>query len=93
MPIVRIRRASHGPEQYDATSKAGDFKNNPPEGLIVHTAGEVDGGFQVIDIWESLEAAERFEREVADAHIDRVLGEDYQPPEPVTYELRNIIRG
>ena len=32
----------------------------PVEGLLVHIAGESDGGFRVVDVWESEEAARRF---------------------------------
>lgn len=32
----------------------------PVEGLLVHAAGEADGGFRVVDVWESEEAVQRF---------------------------------
>jgi len=32
----------------------------PVEGLLVHIAGEGEGGFRVVDVWESEEAARRF---------------------------------
>jgi hypothetical protein len=32
----------------------------PVEGLLVHTAGEAEDGFRVVDVWESEEAARRF---------------------------------
>jgi hypothetical protein len=32
----------------------------PVEGLLVHTAGQGDHGFRVVDVWESEEAARRF---------------------------------
>ncbi len=32
----------------------------PVEGLLVHTAGESPGGFRIVDVWESEEAARRF---------------------------------
>jgi hypothetical protein len=35
-----------------------------PEGQISHVAGPTADGFRVIDVWESREAFERFEREV-----------------------------
>jgi hypothetical protein len=73
--------------------EASGGRQKPPEGLIIHAAGEVDGVFQVIDIWESQEAAERYEREVANPIAARVAGEDYQVPEPTTYELYEVVRG
>ena len=32
----------------------------PVEGLLVHAAGEAEGGFRVVDVWESEKAAQRF---------------------------------
>ena len=32
----------------------------PVEGLLVHAAGEAEGGFRVVDVWESEEAVQRF---------------------------------
>jgi hypothetical protein len=32
----------------------------PVEGLLVHAAGEAQGGFRVVDVWESEEAVQRF---------------------------------
>ena len=32
----------------------------PVEGLLVHVAGEAEGGFRVVDVWESEEALRRF---------------------------------
>ena len=32
----------------------------PVEGLLVHAAGEAEGGFRVVDGWESEEAVRRF---------------------------------
>ena len=35
-----------------------------PEGLIVHIAAKSGDGMKIIDVWESKEAFERFERDV-----------------------------
>ena len=32
----------------------------PVDGLLAHAAGEAPGGFRVVDVWESEEAAGRF---------------------------------
>ena len=32
----------------------------PPPGCIVHTASEVDGAVQIVDVWESREAIDNF---------------------------------
>ena len=48
-----VRRLSGG----SALSSPSDW---PVEGLLVHAAGEAGGGFRVVDVWESQEAAARF---------------------------------
>jgi hypothetical protein len=32
----------------------------PVEGLLAHIAGEAEGGFRIVDVWESEEACRRF---------------------------------
>lgn len=32
----------------------------PVEGVLVHTAGDAEGGFRIVDVWESEEAVQRF---------------------------------
>lgn len=32
----------------------------PVDGLLVHTAGQGEGGFRIVDVWESESAARRF---------------------------------
>jgi hypothetical protein len=69
MPIVLVHQ---GPtvtrENYEKTaekltggkSKMESFSDWPVEGILMHSAGESPSGFRVVDVWESLEAAEAF---------------------------------
>ena len=47
-------------EQYEAVNSQIEAEENPPEGLIFHAAGPIDGGFGVIDFWESRDHFDRF---------------------------------
>ncbi|MGY1820916.1 hypothetical protein [Geodermatophilus sp. SYSU D00079] len=49
------------------------------EGLLVHLARATDTGFQVVEVWESREDAERYEREVVGAVVSALGG--HPPPE------------
>jgi hypothetical protein len=60
MPITR--------EQYDEVDK---LIAKDPEGLILHTAARTNGGMLIIDIWDSKEANDRFERETLFAALER----------------------
>jgi hypothetical protein len=48
-------------EEYDRLDS--EIKGDP-EGLIVHTSSEKNGRVRVVDVWESKDAYERFEREI-----------------------------
>jgi hypothetical protein len=47
-------------EQYEAVHGHMDVDANPPQGLIFHMSGPVDGGWGVIDVWESRDAFDKF---------------------------------
>jgi hypothetical protein len=49
--------------QYDAVIARMDLQNNPPEGCLVHMAGPGEGGWRVVDVWESQEHFDRFQSE------------------------------
>lgn len=57
---LRIKFAGGTQQQYDATHGHMEIDSNPPEGNIFHAAGPIDGGWHVIDFWESREAFDRF---------------------------------
>jgi hypothetical protein len=50
-------------QQYDAVHSHLGLDSNPPEGLILHSAGPIDEGWGVIDFWESAEAFDRYQSE------------------------------
>ena len=97
MPIVRIvspREVTF--EMYDKVSAKLDTEGNPPDGLIVHTASEVDGKLKIVDIWESEEQAERFGQERLGPAIMEIAGDQVGgPPEPdqiQVYEIKNLVQ-
>jgi hypothetical protein len=52
-----------GTDMYDGVQAAMDIANDPPQGLIFHWAGEVDGKWTVTDVWDAREAYDRFREE------------------------------
>jgi hypothetical protein len=84
---------------YDAIAERLDASDNPPEGLILHTAGFDDqaGVFRIFDVWETQEQCDRFQAErvmplveeivfAADPGAARPSRNDY-------YTLHDVIRG
>lgn len=56
-------------------------------GLLVHLARATDGGFQVIDVWESREDCDRYHREIQD-----IAGGQALPDATVTeFEVHGLV--
>ena len=60
---IKVKLAGVNAEQFDALNAAVDPVGNPPAGMIFHSSGPVDGGWLVIDFWESRDAFDRFTAE------------------------------
>jgi hypothetical protein len=58
----------------------------PVEGLLVHSAGEAMGGFRVVDVWESEEAAARFGEQ-----LGPILQEAGVTAEPEIYPAHTFV--
>jgi hypothetical protein len=65
-----------GTDMYDRVSTEMDIANQPPQGLIFHWAGEVDGKWTVTDVWEARDAYDRFREERLFPAIRNVSGRD-----------------
>jgi hypothetical protein len=57
---IRLKFAGGTQENYDAAHALMEIDTDPPAGMIVHAAGPVEGGWGVIDFWESREAFDSF---------------------------------
>ena len=50
---IRIKLAGVTQELFDEVNKHVDPAGNPPKGLLYHASGPIEGGWGVIDFWES----------------------------------------
>ena len=80
---------------YDAVTERIGIANDPPAGLVVHTAGwdEDNGVFRIFDVWESKEHADTFWRERLQPVLDEFMpqGENANPPDrEARYELHDV---
>jgi hypothetical protein len=91
MAIVVIQDIQATPEQYDQVNAKLDGKNNPPKGGIVHTAADLGGGkMKVVDVWESIDAYQKFVQERLIPAIAEVAPDAPQAPEPEILELYDL---
>jgi hypothetical protein len=75
-------------DQYEQLMKLVGLEANPPEGGLFHVAGPMEGGWRVVDIWESEEAFERF----AEARLKPAVKQVGIPgmPEPQFYPVEGV---
>ena len=60
---IRIKLAGVTVEQFDQLQAVIDPDANPPDGLVFHASGPVEGGWGVLDFWESRPHFDRFAAE------------------------------
>jgi hypothetical protein len=79
-------------EQYDAVNAKLDTTNNPPQGLILHTAAEVADGMRVIDFWEQEADFDRFRADRLGPAVVEVAGEGAPPPKIEVFEVFDVLK-
>jgi hypothetical protein len=57
---IRIKLAGITQEQYDLGHDQINPDRTPPKGLLFHASGPIDGGWGIIDFWETREDFEAF---------------------------------
>jgi hypothetical protein len=84
------------PGAYDAVNEKMDIGGNPPDGLIMHTAGHApDGSWRIFDVWESQEDFDKFNEKTLGPALREVIGEEMaamEAPRREVYELYNVMR-
>jgi hypothetical protein len=60
---IRLKFEGLDAATFDKANALVDAPNNPPDGCIFHSSGPIDGGYGVIDFWESREHFDRFAQE------------------------------
>ena len=100
MPFVvlqefKIEGDDRSTTNYDSVSEHIGMDTNPPDGMIIHTAGwdEEGGVFRILEVWESQEDAARFRRERLQPAFEAKLGAaNTAPPDrDGSYELHNLV--
>ncbi len=76
-------------QQYDQAMIELNVQDHPIDGLLSHTAGPMEGGWRVIDVWESDAKFETFGATRLGPALQKVA-----MPEPkiTRFEVHNFIR-
>ncbi len=73
MPIMmRLDWSGVTPEQYDEVRRVVGWESNVPGGAIAHVAAFDDAGLHVVDMWESVDTWDAFQRDRLAAGLAQV---------------------
>jgi hypothetical protein len=79
-------------EAYDAVDAKVGVEADPPEGLIMHCAGEAKGTWQIAEVWESEEDALRFDSDRLVPAIAEITGSSGPPSGGLAvYEVHHLV--
>jgi len=78
-------------EQYDLVNEK--IAAGPPaDGLVFHMAAvKEDGGFRIVEVWESEEQHQRFEQQSVGPAVSEVVGPDTTPSHREIFEVHNLM--
>jgi hypothetical protein len=87
-------QAPMGQELYDQVNDRVNPAGSPPPGLIFHCAGpSPDGGWRIVDVWDSRATFDQFLQEKVLPAIGEIVGEEAMaggsPPEIVSWPAHN----
>ncbi len=88
---IRIKLAGVTQEQFDAVNKHIDPMGNPPTGILFHASGPIEGGWGVIDFWESRAAFDAFESRIGEA-VAAVGVEMQGPPDVKEFPVHEMFK-
>ena len=96
MAWVLIQKAQEASwADYERVSHAVGGDENAPEGLILHAAGEENGRWRSVSVWESEAAYERFRDERLMPAVRQAMGDevvDAGPPPQESFEAKHIVK-
>jgi hypothetical protein len=81
---VEVYQATHA----EILRAVGDA---PSEGLIIHFARQTSQGFQVVEVWQSKEQCDRFNRQVVMPIVERLSAGRPTPPAPPVVEEFDVL--
>jgi hypothetical protein len=95
MPWVQIQKSTEATwADYERVQEA--LGEDPPQGLIYHAAGEIDGGrWQSVSVWESEDDFNRFRDERLLPAVEQALGAAMAqsgPPPSESFETKHVFK-
>jgi hypothetical protein len=82
-------------EMYDGVNARLNAQANPPAGLILHSSHATEGGWRIVDVWETAEAYQQFAEERIGPAVmayTQEAGIEPRTPETTITGLYDVIR-
>lgn len=93
MAVVFVQDVESGSQDvYDRIAAATGMRDDPPVGLIIHTAGPTPTGWRNVDVWESIEAMVRFRDDRLIPAIAAAVGQLPSEPRIEITEVYDLIQ-
>jgi len=90
---LRLKFDGGTQDQYDAVHGRLGVDDNPPEGMIFHSAGPIEGGWGIIDFWESREHFDRFQSAQLGPALQELGDRAFQgPPDIKEFPVHHITK-
>jgi len=80
-------------DQYEAAIARVHPAEGLPEGQTIHVAGQADGEWFVVAVWDSKDSWERFRNETLLPGLQETEGTFDGPPEESAFEVHNLELG
>ena len=88
---IRIKLPGITQEQFDKGHDHINPDRTPPKGLLFHASGPIDGGWGIIDFWESREDFDAFSVRIAEGMAAAGV-EPQGPPDIKEFPVHEMIR-
>ncbi len=89
---IRMKLQGVTQEQFDAVHDHINPERTVPKGLVFHSSGPIDGGWGIIDFWESREDFDAFHDRIP-AGIAAVGVEMQGPPDIKEFPVHETVQG
>ena len=84
---IRAKLPGVTQEQFEAMDRA--VGEDAPDGLIFHASGPVDGGWGILDFWESREQLDRF---MSEKVAPVMSGAGVEPPDIKEFPVHEYLK-
>ena len=89
---IRIKLPGITQEQFDEAHDHINPDRTPPSGMLFHSSGPIEGGWGVIDFWESRADFDAFSGRIAEG-MEAAGIHPEAPPDIKEFPVHEMIRG